>query len=139
MILMFVAAPHSIAAMNIGWLAGMFAWFVRQIFKPRVSLVRTPLDIALWLFFFWSFVSSIFSYDPATSLDKVRLSPALFLIFYFVINVVKTKRAVIFLAFAMITSAMVSVAWTPIRKNYRARRGNFGRGGDESVDESDFA
>nr|MBA4185339.1 hypothetical protein [Acidobacteriota bacterium] len=29
MILMFVSAPHSIAATQIAWLTGMFAWFIR--------------------------------------------------------------------------------------------------------------
>ena len=115
MILMFVAAPHSIAATQIAWLTGMFIWVVRLSFKPRPRLVRTPLDVPLWIFFVWSIVSSIFSYDPPTSLDKLR-NVALFLIFYYVINVVRTKRAVIFLAFAMITSTMVSVVWTPIER-----------------------
>jgi len=115
MILMFVSAPHSIAATQIAWLTGMFVWVVRLFFKPRPRLVRTPLDIPLWIFFIWSIVSSIFSYDPPTSLDKLR-NVALFLIFYYVINVVRTKRAVIFLALAMITSTMVSVVWTPIER-----------------------
>ena len=115
MILMFVFAPHSIAATQIAWLTGMFVWVVRMFLEPRPRLVRTPLDIALWVFFAWSVVSSIFSYDPLTSLDKLR-NVALFLIFYYVVNVVRTKRAVIFLAFAIITSTMVSVVWTPIER-----------------------
>jgi len=115
MILMFVFAPHSIAATQIAWLTGMFVWVVRIFFKPRPRLVRTPLDVALWIFFAWSVVSSIFSYDPLTSLDKLR-NVALFLIFYYVVNVVKTKRAVIFLTLTMITSTMVSVVWTPIER-----------------------
>ena len=115
MILMFVCAPHSIAATQSAWLTGMFIWVVRMFFKPRPPLVRTPLDIALWVFFAWSIITSIFSYDPLTSLDKLR-NVALFLIFYYVINVVKTKRAVIFLTFAIITSTMVSVVWTPVER-----------------------
>jgi O-antigen ligase len=115
MILMFVCAPHSIAATQIAWLTGMFIWAVRMFFKPRPPLVRTPLDVALWVFFAWSIITSIFSYDPLTSLDKLR-NVALFLIFYYVVNVVKTKRAVVFLAFAIITSTMVSVGWTPIER-----------------------
>jgi hypothetical protein len=115
MILMFVCAPHSIAATQIAWLTGMFIWAVRMFFKPRPPLVRTPLDVALWVFFAWSIITSIFSYDPLTSLDKLR-NVALFLIFYYVVNVVKTKRAVVFLAFAIITSTMVSVVWTPVER-----------------------
>lgn len=115
MILMFVFAPHSIAATQIAWLTGMFAWFVRQFIKPRPRLVRTPLDVPLWIFFAWSVITSIFSYDPPTSLDKLR-NVALFLIFYYIVNVVKTKRAVIFFASTLILSSMVSVVWTPIER-----------------------
>ena len=115
MILMFVFAPHSIAATQIAWLAGMFAWFVRQFIKPRPRLLRTPLDIPLWIFFAWSVVTSVFSYDPPTSLDKLR-NVALFLIFYYIINVLKSKRAVVFMASTLILSAMVVVIWTPIER-----------------------
>ncbi len=115
MILMFVSAPHSIAATQIAWLTGMFAWFVRLFLKPRPRFVRTLLDVPLWIFFGWSVVSSVFSYDPLTSLDKLR-NVALFLIFYYIVNVVRTKRAVVFLALAMILSTMASVVWTPIER-----------------------
>ncbi len=115
MILMFVSAPHSIAATQIAWLTGMFAWFVRLFLKPRPRLIRTLLDVPLWIFFGWSIISSVFSYDPVTSLDKLR-NVALFLIFYYIVNVVRTKRAVVFLALAMILSTMVSVVWTPIER-----------------------
>ena len=115
MILMFVCAPHSIAATQIAWLTGMFAWFVRQFISPRPRLRRTPLDAPLWIFFAWSLLTSIFSYDPPTSLDKLR-NVALFLIFYYIVNVLKTKRAVVFMASTLILSAMVSVVWTPIER-----------------------
>ncbi|MDQ2746111.1 MAG: O-antigen ligase family protein [Acidobacteriota bacterium] len=115
LILMFVFAPHSIAATQIAWLTGMFAWFVRLFTKPRPRLVRTPLDLSLWIFFAWSVITSIFSYDPPTSLDKLR-NVALFLIFYFIVNAVKTRRAAVFLASTLILSSMVSVLWTPIER-----------------------
>ena len=115
MILMFLAAPHSIAATQIAWLTGMFLWVVRLFLNPRPRLVRTQLDVPLWTFFAWSVLTSIFSYDPLTSLDKLR-NVALFLIFYYVVNVVKTRRAAVFLASAMIVSCLVSVAWTPIER-----------------------
>ena len=115
LILMFVFAPHSIAATQIAWLTGMFVWLVRQFIRPRLRLIRTPLDAPLWIFFAWSVITSIFSYDPPTSLDKLR-NVALFLIFYFVINIVRTRRAAVFLAGTLILSSMVSVIWTPIER-----------------------
>jgi hypothetical protein len=115
LILMILSAPHSIAATQTAWLSGMFFWMIRLFIKPRRKLLKTPLDIALWAFLGWSAISSVFSYDPATSIDRLR-NVALFLIFYFVINNLKTVRAVKFLASALIFSCMVNVLWTPIER-----------------------
>jgi len=115
LILMVLAAPHSIAATQIAWLTGMFIWLIRLLFKPRVRFRLTLLDIALWGLFGWSVISAFFSYDPPTSLDKLR-TVALFLIFYFVFYNIKNLRAAYFLAFALIISSMVNVAWTPVQK-----------------------
>ena len=115
LILMVLSAPHSIAATQTAWLCGMLAWFIRLFVKPRPRLIRTPLDIALWAFFGWTIISSIFSYAPDISIDKLR-GAGLFLIFYFVINNVRTKRAAIFLAFALIFSCMVNVVWMPVER-----------------------
>lgn len=115
LVLMVVSAPHSIAATQIAWLTGMFLWVIRLFIKPRPRLFRTPLDIALWAFFLWSVVTSIFSYDPPVSLDRLR-GTALFLIFYFVIYNLKNLRAVRFAACALIFSCMVNVIWVPIQR-----------------------
>ena len=115
LILMILSAPHSIAATQISWLSGMFLWLIRAFIKPRPKFVKTPIDIALWAFLAWSAISSVFSYDPATSIDRLR-NVALFLIFYFVINNLKTVRAVKFLASALIFSCMVNVLWTPLER-----------------------
>ncbi len=115
LVLTFISAPHSIAATQTAWIVGMFAWLVRMFVKPRPKFVRTPLDAPLWAFFGWSVVSAIFSYAPDISIDKLRVV-ALFLIFYFVINNLRTKRAAYFLALALIFSCMVNVVWTPIER-----------------------
>lgn len=115
LILMILSAPHSIAATQTAWLTGMFVWFIRLFLKPRPRLFRTALDVPLWAFFGWSVVSSIFSYAPDISIDKLR-GTAVFLIFYFVVNNLRRARAVRFLALALIFSCMVSVVWTPIQR-----------------------
>jgi hypothetical protein len=115
LVLMTVSMPHSIAATQTAWLIGMFAWVIRLFVKPRPRLVRTPLDIALWAFFLWSVVTAVFSYAPDISIDKLR-GASLFLIFYFVVNNLRSKRAIFFLAFALIFSCMVNVVWTPIER-----------------------
>ncbi len=116
LILMTIFAPHSIALTQTFWLTGMLAWVIRQFIKPRPKLVKSgKLDFALWAFFGWTVISSIFSYAPDISIDKLR-GAALFLIFYFVINNLRTIKAAKFIAFALITSCMVSVLWTPIER-----------------------
>lgn len=114
--LMVLAIPHSIAATQTAWLTGMFAWVIRMLFiKPRPKLARTPLDIALWALFGWTLLSTAFSYAPDISIDKLR-NASLFLIFYFIVNVVRTKRAAVFLVFALIFSSMFNVVWTPVER-----------------------
>ncbi|MDQ3322701.1 MAG: O-antigen ligase family protein [Acidobacteriota bacterium] len=114
---MILSAPHSIAATQTAWLLGTAAWLARFFVKPRPRIVRTPLDIALWAFFGWSVITSIFSYAPEYSIDKLR-NALLFLIFYFVAGNLRNVRAVKFLAFALIFSCMASVVWAPIQRIY---------------------
>ncbi len=112
---MILFAPHSIAVTQSAWLIGMLAWVVHLFFKPRPKFKFTAIDYALWSFFLWSVVSSIFSYAPDISLDKLR-GVSLLLIFYFVYHNLKTIRAAKFLAFALIFSAMFAVLWTPFER-----------------------
>ena len=115
LILMILFAPHSIAASQTAWLVGMFVWIIRLFLKPRPPLFRTALDIPLWAFFIWSAVTCVFSYAPDISINKLR-GAALFLIFYFVINNLRTKRAAQFLALALVFSCMVNVLWMPVQR-----------------------
>lgn len=115
LILMVVSAPHSIAATQTAWITGMFILVVRLFFRPRVKLRFGALDFALWGFFAWSVVSSLASYEPATSIDRLR-GAALFLIVYFVIYNLRTLRAVYFAVFMLIFSCIVNVVWTPVQR-----------------------
>ena len=113
--IMVVSAPHSIAATQIAWLTGMLAWLIRFAFKPRPRFGRTALHLALLAFFGLTVVSSVFSYEPAISLDKLR-GAGLFMIFFFAASNVRSNRAAVFLASALILSAMVNVIWTPLER-----------------------
>lgn len=115
LVLMIISAPHSIAATQTAWITGMFVWVVRLFFRPRVKMKFGALDAAMWGLFGWSVLSSLVSYDPATSLDKLR-GVALFLIVYFVIYNLRNLRAVYFAAFVLIFSCMVNVVWTPVQR-----------------------
>jgi len=113
--IMILFAPHSIAVTQSAWLIGMLASALRLIFKPRPKFKFGALDYALFAFFLWSVVSSVFSYAPDISLDKLR-GVSLFLVFYFVYSNLKTARAARFLAFALIISATVAAAWMPLER-----------------------
>jgi hypothetical protein len=63
----------------------------------------------------WSAISALFSYEPAVSIDKLR-GVSVLLIFFYVLNVVKNARTVHLLAFVLIGSCMLTVAWTPVKK-----------------------
>ena len=115
LMLMVFAAPHSIAATQIAWLTGMSLWVVRLLFKPRVRFRLSLLDGALLGLFGWSAVSAAFSYDPPTSVDRLRVV-ALLLIFYFVFYNIRNLRAAYFLALVLVFSSMINVAWTPIQR-----------------------
>src|SRR5688500_4575139 len=101
LILTVASAPHSIAATQTAWITGMFVWVVRLFFRPRVKFRFGALDLALWGFFVWSVISSLVSYEPAVSIDRLR-GAALFLIVYFVLYNLRNLRAVYFAAFMLI-------------------------------------
>ncbi|MEP6847557.1 MAG: O-antigen ligase family protein [Acidobacteriota bacterium] len=113
--LMFAAAPNSIAATQIAWMTGMVIWLARLLFKPRIKFRFSWIDFALMGLFVWSVISGIFSYDPPTSFDRLRVV-ALFLIFYFVFYNIRNLRAAYFLACILVLSCMVNVAWTPFQR-----------------------
>ena len=115
LLLTFASAPHSIAATQTAWIIGMLAWIIRLPLRPRIRFRFGPLDAALWAFFIWSVVSSLTSYEPLVSIDRLR-GTAVFLIFYFVFYNVRTMRAASLAAVVMIASCMISVLWMPVER-----------------------
>jgi hypothetical protein len=113
--IMVLFAPHSIAVTQSAWLIGMLASVIRLFFKPRPAIKLTALHSALLAFFLWSVVSSVFSYAPDISLDKLR-GVSLFLIFYFVYHNLKTRRAARFLVFALIFRRCSPSLWMPVKE-----------------------
>lgn len=113
--IMVLFAPHSILVTQGAWLLGMIFWAVRYFIKPRPKFFRTPLDTALWAFFIWTVITSIFSFAPDISLGKLR-GAGIFLLFYFVVNNIRRLRAAKLLAFTLIFSCMVSAGWSPIER-----------------------
>jgi hypothetical protein len=111
-------------------LTGMFLWVVglavRKFTRNEIGREVDPperrnsnpirwLGYSLWAFFAWSVVSSLMSYEPAISLDRLR-GVALFFIVFYVTGVVRSKRTAYFLVLALIVSCMVNVVWMPIQR-----------------------
>jgi O-antigen ligase len=110
LILMTISAPHSIAASQASWILGMLATALRFFIRPRPKFRFTALSITLVALFVWSAISSVFSYEPAISLDKLR-NVSLLLVFFFAFLNLRRLSAVYLVAFLLILSTLVNVAW----------------------------
>ncbi len=115
LVLMALTCPHSIAASEIAWLAGLTLTVIRFAFKPRWAIKFRALDVALWTLLGWSIISSAFSYDSATSFDRLR-GVSLFLVFVFAAINIRKLKAVWFLAFALVFSCMINAIKEPITR-----------------------
>jgi len=110
LLLMAATAPHSIAASQASWLLGTSLTAIRFLFKPRPALRSTALNLSLLALFGWAVVSSLFSYEPAISLDKLR-GVSLFLVFFFAYLNLRRLGAVYLVSFLLIFSCLINVAW----------------------------
>lgn len=113
--LMVATCPHSIAASEISWLAGLVVTAIRFALRPRPAFRVRTLDIALITLFLWSAVTAVFSYDPATSLDRLR-GVSLFLVFVFVSVNLRGIRSVWFLGFLLVISCTVNAFREPVSR-----------------------
>jgi O-antigen ligase len=111
LLLMVVTAPHSIAASQSSWLIGLLATALRFAVSPRPTFKFGALHVALITMFLWAVVSSVFSYEPAISLDKLR-SVGLFMVFFFAYLNIRSLRAVKLIVFLLIFSCMFNVVWS---------------------------
>ncbi len=109
--LLAASAPHSIAATQIAWGVGLFAWTVRYFLAPRPALFRTPLDYPLLTFFALSVLSSFLSYAPDISVGKLRAA-SLFTIVYVAAENIPSRRVLRALALVLVASCVVKVVYT---------------------------
>jgi hypothetical protein len=109
-----IFAPHSIALTQGAFLLGLVAWAIQTAASRSTGIRRSPVDVALLGFFACCVVSSFFSYDPMLSLKGLR-SPAFFLAFYFVSSKIRSLRFATALAFIIIASCLVNVAYSGLQ------------------------
>jgi hypothetical protein len=104
-------APHSIAFTQGAFLFGLLCWAIQIAMTRRFMQSRSPVDIAVLGFFACCVISSFLSYDALISIKGLR-SPAFFLAFYLVSRNIKTLRFALLLAFLMIGSCLLNVAYS---------------------------
>lgn len=107
-------APHSIAITQGAFLLGLAAWGVQMGVTRNFKLPRTPVDVSILGFFACCVISSFLSYDPLVSLKGLR-SPAFFLAFYFICNKLTSMRLARILAFAIVASCLINVAYSAVQ------------------------
>ena len=103
-------APHSIAAAEISLAIVGAGWLLRTLVTGRTGFRRTVFDVPIWLFFFWTVLSSIFSAEPRISIAKIQ-STCVVLLFYLT-QAVLTRRAAILVVAVMILSGSVGTLYS---------------------------
>ena len=97
-----VFAPHSIAGAELSLLIAGSAWLLRTIITRRTGFRRTPLDLPIWLFVFWTVLSALFSAEPRISLGKLQ-SITVYLLFYFAQAIASRRTAVLMVALMILS------------------------------------
>jgi hypothetical protein len=110
LLLYSVFAPHSIAAAEISLAIAGAGWLVRAIASRTTGFRRTSLDLPIWLFFFWTVVSSFLSVEPPISIAKIQ-STCVFFLFYLT-QAIATRRTAVVLVSLMILSGVAGTAYS---------------------------
>jgi len=111
--LLFAAfAPHSIAGAELSLAIVGAGWLTRTLLTGRTGFRRTPFDLPILLFFFWTILSAFLSEEPRISLPKLQ-SVCVLLLFYLTQGVL-TRRTAIMVAVVMIASGAVGSVWSAV-------------------------
>lgn len=108
-------APHSIAVTQGAWLFALLFAVLRCLVRPRLSIPRAPIVLPLLLFFGLTLVSSLFSYERAVSVGKLRAA-GLFTIVLVVGFVVRSRKVRCALALILVASSGVGVIHTLVER-----------------------
>ena len=89
--LLFVNLNHVSELLFIGLL---IVWLAKKVLVGSFVFEKTPLDIPILVFFCWVLFTVPFATDWTYSIEEWRKAIPRFLIFWFVVNVVKTEQQV---------------------------------------------
>jgi hypothetical protein len=111
LVLFVLAAPHSIAATQGAFIAGLVFWVARMVAARRLLVTRTPVDWPLAAFVVWTLLSVFTSYAPANSVGKLK-GVSLFVILYLFASNVPTRRFAWALTLLLTLSTLGNLGWT---------------------------
>ena len=107
--LLALAAPVSIAGTQIAWSFGLLFWILRALLvRPKFS--KSGFDLAILAFVGLSILSSVFSYEPAVSMEKL-VGLSLVTIVYLVAQNIREAKTVRWLTLILLASAAFSAVW----------------------------
>lgn len=110
MVLFSAFAPHSIAAAEISLAIAAGGWLTRSLASRRTGLRHTRFDIPIWLFFFWTVASSLFSEEPRVSIAKIQSTCVVFL--FYLTQAIVTRRIALWLVAVVILSGVAGTAYS---------------------------
>lgn len=110
-----LAAPHSIAGSQGGFLAAATFFIIGHALSRDWSFRRTPLDLPFLGLFLFATLSSAFSYEPYVSIKGLR-NLAFFSAFYLVVAKATDRTTVRRLALVLIVSCLANVGLTLYQK-----------------------
>ena len=110
MVLYSAFAPHSIAAAEISLAIVGVSWLAGTLVNRKPGFRHTKFDLPIWLFFFWTVISSLLSAEPRISIAKIQ-STCVVLLFYLTQAVV-TRRTAILLVAVMVLSGVAGTLYS---------------------------
>lgn len=102
--LFFVFLNHIV---EYGFFVLLFAWILGQLKNGTLKWIKTPLDIPILLYVAWILICVPWAVDPDYSFGEWRKVVAHFLLFYFVVQTVKTKHQMYSVFLAVIAGMVV--------------------------------
>ena len=102
--LFFVRLNHIV---EYGFFVLLFAWILGQLKNGTLKWIKTPLDIPILLYVAWVLICVPLAVDPDYSFGEWRKVVAHFLLFYFVVQTVKTKHQMYSVFLAVIAGVVV--------------------------------
>ncbi len=95
----------------------LLVWIVKMILEKEIRLVRTPLDLPILFLFFFSLLSLINAFHFAVGLQELFTLLTYILLFYLIVNNLKTPRQVerilipVFLAATLVSMEGILENW----------------------------